>query len=118
MHIPKNYFRDKSVLLLLGVNAFLALLGILLILLRLDAGRPDDYIVEYRSNLGLSAFKSGGAGTILSFALFSLLVLVFHTVLSMRVYVIRRHFAVTVLAFGLLLLLLSIIVSNALLVLR
>lgn len=118
MHIPKKYFHDRIVLLLLSINTFLALLCSLLILLRLDVGRPDGYIVQYRANLGLSAFKSGGASTLISFILFALVVLVFHTVLSMRIYPLRRHFAVAILGMGLLLLILSIIVSNALLVLR
>lgn len=118
MHIPKNYFHDRIVLLILSTNTFLALFGSILVLLRLDVGRPDGYIVQYRANLGLSAFKSGSATTLISFILFALLVLGFHFVLSLRVYEARRQFAVTILAMGLLLLLLSIIVSNALLVLR
>lgn len=117
MQIPKKFFHDRAVLLLLSINTFLALLGVLLILLRLDAGQ-DGYIVEYRSNLGLSAFKSGGAGTFFSFIIFYVLVLAFHTFLSIRVYDIRRRLSLTVLGFGLLLLLLAVIVSNALLVLR
>jgi len=105
-------------LLLLSSNAFLALLTSILILLRLDTGRPDGYIVQYRANLGLSAFKSGGASVFLSFIVFSAFALAFHAVLSMRVYPVRRHFAVAILGLGLLLLILSLIVSNALLVLH
>lgn len=118
MHIPKNYFHDRMVLLLLSINTFLAIIGSLLILLRLDVGRPEGYIVQYRSDLGLSAFKSGGVSTFISFIIFIALTLVFHTILSMRVYNIRRQLALSVLAMGLMLLLLAIIVSNALLVLR
>lgn len=118
MHIPKNYFHDRIVLLLLSINTFLALLSSILVLLRLDTGRPDGYIVQYRANLGLSAFKSGDATTLISFIIFAGLVLAFHTILSMRVYQIRRNVAVAVLAMGLLLLCISLIVSNALLVLR
>lgn len=118
MHIPKNYFHDRTVLLLLSINAFLALLGSVLVLLQLDSSRPDGYIIQYRANLGLSAFKSGDSSTLLSFIAFSMLVFAFHTILSMRTYLIRKNFSIAVLAMGLLLLLLSIIVSNALLVLR
>lgn len=118
MQIPKKFFHDRAVLLLLSVNTFLAILGMLLILLRLDTGQGDGYIVQYRSNLGLSAFKSGGSGTFFSFIAFFILVWAFHAFLSLRVFEIRRHLSITVLAFGLLLLLLGIIVSNALLVLR
>jgi hypothetical protein len=118
MHVPKNFFHDRMVLLLLSVNTFLTLIGSVLILLRLDAGRPDGYVVQYRSDLGLSAFKTGGATTFISFIVFMLFVLVFHTVLSMRVYPIRRQLAVTIMALAALLIVLAIIVSNALLVLR
>jgi len=118
MHVPKKYFHDRIVLMLLSSNIFLTILTSLLVLLRLDAGREGGYTVEYRSNLGLSAFKIGGAITIISFIVFSAMILIAHTVLSMRAYEIRRNFAVSIMAMGTLLLLLSLIVSNALLVLR
>ena len=118
MHIPKNYFHDRIILLLISVNIFLALLCAVLVLFRLDAGGSDVYITQYRQNLGLSAFKRGGSGPLLSFVVFGLLILVVHIVLSMRVYPIHRRIAVTMLALGTLLLSLSIIVSNALLILR
>lgn len=118
MHIPKNYFRDRAVVLLLSVNTFLALLGSVLVLFRLDGGGSDVYIVQYRANLGLSAFKRGGSEPLVSFVVFGLLILAIHTILSVRVYSVRRQFAVAILALGTLLLCLSIIVSNALLALK
>lgn len=118
MHIPKKYIHDRFVVLLISINAFLALLNSLLILLRLDGGGSDVYIVQYRANLGLSAFKRGGPESLVAFVVFGLLVLVLHVVLSIRVYSVRRQYAVTILALGTLLLCLSIIVSNALLILR
>jgi hypothetical protein len=118
MQIPKRYFHDRLVLLLLSVNTFLAILNSILVLLRMDSSRADRYIVEYRSNLGLSAFKAGGSSTFISFMLFSLITLAFSVLLSMRVYPFHRQFAVVILSLGLLLLTLAIIISNALLVLR
>ena len=119
MHIPKHYFHDRLVLLLLSINSFIAILGSLMTLLRLDGSRGDNYIVQYRQNIGLlSAFKAGGSGTFLGFALFSIAVLIFHTVLSMRVYSVQRQFAVVILVLCLLLLVLILLVSNALLVQR
>lgn len=106
------------VLLLLSTNTFVTLLASILIMLRLDGGRTDGYIVQYRANLGLSAFKTGDASTLISFIVFAGLVLLFHTLMSIKVYHIRRQFSVSVLAMGLLLLVLVLIVSNALLVLR
>ncbi len=118
MQIPKKYFQDRVILLLLSVNTFLAFFGSILVLFRLDSGRSDGYIIQYRGNLGLDAYKAGGAIELLSFILFILVVLVFHTLLSIRVYSVRRHFATAILALGLLLLAVAIIVSNALLELR
>ena len=118
MHIPKNYFHDRLVVLLLSINTFLMLLGSILVLFRLDAGGSDVYIIQYRANLGLSAFKRGGSAPLLSFVAFSILVFTIHVILSMRVYPMRRQVAVTILAMATLLLSLSIIVSNALLILR
>lgn len=118
MHIPKNFFHDRLVLLLLSINTFLAVLGSLLILLRLDGGRSTSYIVQYRSNLGLSAFRSGGATAFTGFIIFFVFVLVFHSLLSAKMYTGHRQFAISVLAMALLLIILGIVVSNALLVLR
>lgn len=117
MDIPKKYFHDRLVLLLLAVNAFLALLTSLLILFRLG-GHTNGYFVQFRSNLGLNAYAVGGSPILWSFIVFAFLVFAFHTYLSLRTYHIRRNFAVTILALGTLLLVLAMIVSNALLVLR
>jgi hypothetical protein len=118
MAIPKGYFHDRLILLLLTVNSFLVVLGSLLILLRLDPGRNEGYIVQNRTNLGISAYKIGHASDLVAFIFFMILILVINIVLSVRVYPIHRQFAVTALAMGLLLISLAIIVSNALLVLR
>lgn len=104
-------------MLLLGVNAFLAVLTILSVLFRLQ-GSGDGYIVQYRANLGISAFKTGDVSQILSFAAFAVFVLAFHSVLSWRTYHLHRQLAVLILALGTLLLLLGALVSNALLTLH
>jgi hypothetical protein len=111
----KKFIHDRVVLLLISINTFLAVFSSLTLLLRLG-GKPDaGLIVEYRSNLGLSAFKPGDASTFIGFAVFLMLILAFHIVLSRRIYYVRRHFAHTVLALGTLLIILAAIVSNSLL---
>ena len=118
MHIPKKYLHDKLILLLASINAFLALLGTALILLRSGIGEGvDGYIVQYRANLGLSAFQRGGLLPIISFIFFMLLVLFLNIVLSIETYRIRRALSATILWLGALVLLLALIVSNALLAL-
>jgi hypothetical protein len=117
MRIPKQYLHDRLVLLIESINIFLALLLALLTILRLDTSHSS-YIVQYRSTVAINVFKSGSSAELFSFILFGFLVLVIHTVLSLRAYRIHRQLAVTVLALGTLLLVFAIIVSNALLVLR
>jgi hypothetical protein len=117
MPIPKKYLHDKLILLLVSSNVFLAFACAALVFLRLNIGQSTDgYIVEYRSNLGISAFKAGSITGILSFVVFALLVVVMNIILSIRTYHVRKELSIAVLASGVLLLILTIIVSNALLV--
>jgi hypothetical protein len=114
----KKYFHDHLVLLLLSINAFLAIAGSVFILVRLSTSHGTGYIVQYRSSLGINAFQTGTVMELLSFVAFAGLVLATHTMLSLRAYKIHRQLAIAVLSLGVLLLLLTIIISNALLVLR
>lgn len=117
--MPKKYLQDKLVLLLLSANVFLAFLCAALIFLRLNFGQgAEGYIVEYRSNLGISAFRVGGILGLLSFAAFALILAIANIVLSIRAYRVKRELSLSILAAGLLLLLLATIVSNALMVLH
>lgn len=118
MLVPKKYLHDKLILLLVSLNVFLMLLCISLILLRLGAGQGVGYIVQYRANLGFSAFKTGSVAGILDFIGFALVLCVMNIVLSVRTYHLRRELSIVVLGLGALVLLLATIVSNALLVLR
>jgi len=88
-------------------------------LLRLgNNGQTNNYIIQYRSNLGITAFKTGNVVNVLSFIVFAVLIAVVHTILSIKTYHIKRELSVMILSFGILLLLIATIVSNALLVLR
>lgn len=118
MHIPKKYFQDRTVLLLLSVNFFMALLAVITTLLRLDVDTPNGYSIEYRSQLGLGAYTRGDSTTFLFFIVFCLLALGFHIFLSLKVYDARRSFAIIVLALGLALLTTVVRVSDALLSIR
>ncbi len=114
MATPKKYFHDRLVLLLLSINAFLVLASTLTLLFR-NIDPSGTFAVEYRARLGLNAFTSGGATEIYSFAVFAVIIFVFHFYLSRKAYPIRRHFAIVVLGMATLLLTLAILVSNALL---
>lgn len=118
MTAAKSYFQDRLVLLLLSVNAFLAFLATLLILFRVGNGGGSGFIVQYRANLGLSAYKTGSSLSLLAFIGFAILVFAAHAGLSWRSYHIRRQLSLAILVLGVILLVLCIIVSNALLALR
>lgn len=118
MPITKKYFHDRTVLLLLGVNVFLAFLAIVSILFRLQLGGGTGFIVQYRANLGIDQYKAGSVSNLLSFIGFALVVLAANVVLSHQTYHLRRQLALAVLTLGGLLLILCVIVSNALLALH
>lgn len=117
MIVPKKYLQDRMIVLMLSINGFIVVVNTLFVLLRLSGG-GSGYISEYRANLGLSAFKPGDAGDIMGFVVFAFMIFVLTLLLSIRVYHIRHQLARIVLAFGLILLVFSAIVSNALLELR
>ena len=115
---PKKYFHDHTVLLLLSTNIFLAVAGSILTLVRLSTSHGTGFIVQYRSNLGINAFKTGEGLEIISFVAFALIAVVIHTTLSLRTYKVHRQLSLIILSLGTLLLLLGVIISNALLELR
>jgi hypothetical protein len=121
MATPKQYFHDHLVMLLLSINAFLAIGASLFILLSLGTGHSNGYIIQCRDCSNAAAvnrFTNGSVTGLLSFVVFAGLVLVTHTVLSLKAYKIHRQLAIAILGLGVLLLMLTAIVSNALLVLR
>lgn len=89
----------------------------LLVLLRLDTSHST-YIIQYRSDAVINAFKSGSSFDLLSFVFFGFIIFILNTVISLRAYLIHRQLAIVSLGLGTLLLALALIVSNALLVLR
>jgi hypothetical protein len=115
---PKQYFHDHLILLLLSVNAFLAIASSIFILVRLNASHGTSYIVQYRPSLGADAFQTGSLSGLVSFIVFALLIMVIHGLLSHRIYPIHRQLSLTILSLGLLLMSLTAIVANALLTLR
>ena len=119
MPTTHKFFRDKVLLILLGFNYFLAFFSSVVVALRLtNSGQSSNYFIQYRSNLGISAFTTGGVTRILYFIIFAGLILVISTALSIKAYHIKRELSVVILSFGILLLLMSMVVSNLLLALR
>ena len=118
MTIPSKYFHNRSILLLLIINSVLVLVGTVLILFRLDSGTATNYIIEYRANYGIGEYKRGFALDVAGFVLFLLINFAICVFLSLRTFSIRKNISIVVLAICALTNLLTIIVSNALMVLR
>lgn len=116
MHIPKKYYHDRTILLLVTTTVFFVLLELVLVLLSRGSGGHLN-LVQYRPNLGLSAYTYDSSSLpYISFIVFSFMIAIIHILLSIKIYIIRRHYALVVLGMGVLLLILVIIVSNALMV--
>jgi hypothetical protein len=118
MVATRSYFRDHFVLFLLTINVFLAIFTAIMVFLRLAESQGSGYIVQYRSNLGVNAFKAGSVTEIVGFGIFALIILAINLVMSFRTYKISRHVTISILGSGILLIALDIIVSNALFVLH
>lgn len=116
MTVPKKYIHDRIILLILSINAFLTIAGIISIIFSLGGVNSNSYIVQYRANLGLGAFTSGSVVTFYSFVVFMVLIMVLNTFLSIKVFNVRRGLSVAVLGMATLLILLTISVSRSLLI--
>ncbi|TXG78196.1 hypothetical protein E6P97_00115 [Patescibacteria group bacterium] len=115
MATPSKYTHDRTVLLLLTVNVFLAVLIAVLVILALTGSSDRALTIEHRPQLGLDANRVGSGLDMASLVVFPLLIAAAHTVLSVKTYPIRRNLSVVVLGMATLLISLSGIVSYYLL---
>lgn len=113
-----KFLHDRSILLLLAINSVLLVVGVLLVLARLDGGKGSGYFIQYRANVGIGEFKTGSSMDMSSFIFFTIITFALSIFISVRSYQERRQVAITTLMLTSLLILLAIIVSDALLVLR
>ena len=110
---PKNYFRDRHVLALVGANLALFVLTVLNVLLNVNPDENPTSIVAYRDTTKIGQI-SGSTTELYQFALFATIVTVASIVLSMKLYNHRKHLAVGILALCILLLVMTLIIFNAL----
>lgn len=116
LEISKKYIHDKVVLVLVSINVFVTFMSSAIILLRLSSGQESTgYFVQYRPAMGISAFSTGSTLDIVSFIVFSILVLALVVFLSIRAYPMRKELAFVILGVGAFLLLVNSIISNGLL---
>jgi hypothetical protein len=121
MAVAKRFFNDHYILLLLTINIFLSLAVIAFIIFRLSGLHSTSYIVQCRNcsdPIAINKYLVGGISGMISFIVFSLVVLGINTTLSIKTYNIHRQLAIALLSLGILLQVLTFAVSNALLVLR
>jgi hypothetical protein len=117
----KSFFRDHYILTLLTINVFLCLAVAIFVIVRLVGVHSTSYIVQCRDCSDPTAtnkYLVGGVSGLLSLIIFSVIVLVTNITLSIKSYNIHRQVAVALLSLGILLQVLTLTVSNALLVLR
>jgi len=117
MATRKHFLQDRTALLLVSGTAFLTLLGVVLVLLKLGQG-SSNYIVSYRASLGIDRYTTGTVKDIIAFVLAALVIFALGVVLSYRAYPVKRELSLVILALNIPLLIFLIVVSNALLVLR
>jgi hypothetical protein len=118
MAISRKFFHDRTILLLLTTLTTLLGIGVALILLKFDAGKSPLTVVAFRPNIVGSNYVSGGPIDIYSLALFMVLVAGGAALLSEHVYEVRRYLSIFILSSSVLLLILSVIVSNSLIALH
>lgn len=118
MEYSKRFLHDRLVLLLLLILAVLTVVGVSLVLLRFDATRNPTTTVAYRPNIVGSQYQSGKPIDIYSLALFMLFIGASAVFLSSRLYRVRRPVSIFILSSGVFLMVVSIIVSNALISLQ
>ena len=114
MEIPKKFFHDRTVLLLITLMAILVVIGVSVVLLRFDVSRNPTTIVAYRPNITGTQYISGKPIDIYSLAVFMIMASVAAVLISSRVYNAKRYAALFMLSSTIFLLILSTIVANSL----
>jgi len=98
MDLPKKFLHDRTVLILLTVVAALVVIGVSSVLLRFDITKNPTTIVAYRPNVSGSAYLSGKPIDIYILAVFMIFIAASASVLSARVYTVRRAMSIFILA--------------------
>lgn len=120
MATNKKFIYDKVVLSLLSVMIFLALITVISIVLRLGSGQGiSEYYTEYRQGPHHSVrgdfSPTGSVWGMLQFVWFTIIVVAVSAVLGYKSYQIKREIPIIIFSLGLLIVTLTLIVSNVLL---
>jgi len=112
MQIPKKYHHDKYILALLGANGALFIVAITNVLLNVDTSLNAVSIISYRSSRAIQV--SGPTSELYQFAILACISTVVMTIISIKLFVHRRHLAISVLGLNIISLVLCLVVFNAL----
>lgn len=114
MDTSRKFLHDRLVLVLVTLVAGLSAIGVSSVLVRFDVSKNPTTTAAYRQNLVGIYYQSGKPIDIYSLAIFMIITALAGIVLGYRVYGLRRHISIFLLAAANFLLLLAIIVANAL----
>jgi len=112
MKLPKKLLHDKRILALLAANIALSFVAIIVVMLGVDTSESTLSIVSYRSLREIQV--SGPTSELYQFAGFAAIVTTVSVALSIKLYVHRRHLALSLLGLNIVTLTLSMVVFNAL----
>ena len=117
----KNYFHDHYILLLLSINIFLGVLLSVFVIVRLNSTNSANYIIQCRNCSdpnALNKYINGNTLGLVSFIVFSFLIIIISSVLSYRTHTLNKNLSIVILYIGILLEIVGLLVSNSLFVLR
>lgn len=118
MELSKKYLHDRIILLFITLISVLLVVGVAVVLLRFDISKNPTTIVAYRPNISGASYQSGKPIDIYSLALFMAVTAAGAVVLSARVYNLKRHLSIFILASSAFLMILATIVANSLISLQ
>lgn len=115
MQNQKKYFHDRVVLLLLSFNILIALLISLFLSLKLS-NLPASYypIIQGRFPEYQKIYNHGTIVSLYSIVVFIVLIVFINAFLSIKIYPYKRDYSIIILGLGILLVVLSYLVSQSL----
>ena len=110
----KSYIHDKKTIFFNIVLVLIGLLDVLLVVVRIDTTQSVA-IIRNNTTLGLTGFDKSSTSSLYQFVIIALLVVVFHTLFSIRIHSIKKALSPIVLGLGIIALVFLWVVSSAIL---
>ena len=110
----KAYVHDKQAVFLNLILIFAGIINILLVVLRIDTSKAAVFI-RVNKELGFAGFEKASPNSLYQFILIPLLIVFVQTFLSLRLHRLKRGLSVLVLRLGIVAVVFSIVVTDAIL---